>query len=391
MRQLALSPGFISICLLAPGFGFPNAATAGTNPNSNMSIVKTHFGTTRNSEDVDVFILKNANGLTAKVINYGAIIYSLEVPDAEGHFTNVTANCETVADYEKRSPCFGALIGRYANRIANGRFMLDGREIKLPLNGGKNHIHGGPRGFDKRVWKAEPVEGPDFVALKLSYLSKDGEEGYPGALTCTVRYELNNRNEWRMEYGAQTDKPTIVNIANHAYWNLAGAQSGDVLDHVLTLNADKYLPADETLIPTGELAPVKGTPLDFRTPHAMGERIRQITDKQFNGGYDHCLVVNHKSPGDLVSCARVKDPKSGRTMEVFTTAPGVQIFSANFPSGAFRGPNGYSYPSHCGLCLETQNYPDSPNKPQFPSPILRPGQTYHAVTIHKFGVEHQRP
>ena len=354
---------------------------------SKMSISKAPFGTTKDRKAVDLYTLKNGNGLTVKVITFGAIIYSLEAPDKSGHMDNLTANCASLADYEDRSPCFGAVIGRYANRIAKGRFSLDGHQYSLPLNGGENHIHGGPRGFDKQVWTAEPLQGTDFVGLKLTYTSKDGENGYPGNLHATVTYELNNRNEWKMEYSATTDKATPVNISNHAYWNLAGVYSGPVLDQVLTANAEKYLLADETLIPTGQIVPVEGTPLDFRKPHPIGERIHQIKEKQFNGGYDHCLVLDHKSPGDLALAAKLSDPKSGRTMEVFTTEPGVQIFSANFGPGAFTGPDGYSYPLHLGLCLECQHYPDSPNQPAFPSTILRPGETYHATTVHKFGVE----
>jgi len=354
---------------------------------SKMSISKAPFGKTKAGLAVDLYTLQNANGLTAKVITFGAIIYSLEAPDKDGHLANLTANCASVADYADRSPCFGAAIGRYANRIAKGKFSLDGHQYSLPLNGGPNHIHGGPRGFDKQVWTAEPLQGADFVGLKLTYLSKDGESGYPGNLQATITYELNNRNEWKMDYSATTDKATLVNISNHAYWNLAGVYSGTVLDQVLTVNADKYLLADDTLIPTGRIVPVEGTPLDFRKPHVVGERIGQIKDKQFNGGYDHCLVVNHKSPGDLSFAAKLEDSKSGRTMEVFTTEPGVQIFSANFGPGAFVGPDGYSYPRHLGLCLECQHYPDSPNQPDFPSTILRPGQTYHATTVHKFGIQ----
>lgn len=345
---------------------------------------KIPFGTTRHGEPVELYTLKNSHGLTAKVMTYGAILYSFEVPDAQGKLVNITLNRETLADYEKKSPCFGALLGRYANRIAGAKFPLDGREVQITRNAGPNHIHGGARGFDKRVWHAEPEMQKDSVGLKLTYTSPDGEEGYPGTLVCTVLYELNNQDEWRMEYSAKTDKATPVNLSNHAYWNLAGAQSGDVLNHVLTVNADQYLLANDQLIPTGRLAPVEGTPLDFRTPHSIGERIAQITGRQFGGGYDHCLVVKHSAPGKLDFCARLSDPHSGRTMEVYTTQPGVQLYSANFPAGAFEGLNGYAYPSHAGFCLETQHFPDSPNHPDFPSTILRPGETYREVTVHKF-------
>ena len=353
-------------------------------PAQEPTITKTPFGTTKDGQAVELYTLKNIHGLTAKVMTYGAIIYSFEVPDAKGVFTNITLNRETLADYEKKSPCFGALLGRYANRIAGAQFPLEGRPVSVTRNAGPNHIHGGARGFDKRVWNAQPVQTRDSVALRLTYTSKNGEEGYPGTLNCTVLYELNNQNEWKMDYTAQTDKATPVNLSNHAYWNLAGAQSGTVLDQILTVNADKSLLVDDALIPTGEMTPVDGTPLDFRTPHAIGERIGQIKGRQFNDGYDHCLVVNHAKPGDLAFSAKLKDPKSGRTMEVFTTQPGVQLFSANFPSGAFEGLNGYPYPSHAGFCLETQHFPDSPNHSNFPSTILKPGETYHETTVHKF-------
>jgi len=336
---------------------------------------------------VELYTLRNAHGLAAKVLTYGGILYSFETPDRKGQFTNVTANCENLNDYEQRSPCFGALLGRYANRIAGAKFTLDGKEISLPRNAGLNHIHGGIRGFNNRVWNAQEVRGEDFVALKLTYTSKDGEEGYPGTLSCTVLYELNNQNEWKMEYSAETDKPTVVNLSNHAYWNLAGAQSGTVLEHVLTVKSDTYLAADEALIPTGKFISVNGTPLDFREPHAIGERMGQITEKQFGGGYDHCFVLNHHTPADLTFCAKVIDPHSGRTMEVLTTQPGVQLFTANFASDAFTGPHGYRYPKHLGLCLETQHFPDSPNHAEFPSTVLRPGESYHAITIHRFGTE----
>jgi aldose 1-epimerase len=351
------------------------------------TVEKAAFGKTKDGQAVELYTLKNTKGITANVMTYGAIIYSLETPDREGHVANVTANRETLADYEERSACFGSLIGRYANRIARGEFSLDGKRYLLAKNGGPNHIHGGVKGFDKRVWKAEPSLNPASAALKLTYTSKDGEEGYPGTLACTVVYELTEQNEWKMNYSTETDKPTPVNLCNHAYWNLAGAYSGTVLHQVLVVNADKYLAVDETLIPTGEMLPVDGTPLDFRSPHAIGERIGQITGRQFGGGYDHCLVINRKLAGDLVLCAKLKDPKSGRTMEVFTTEPGVQVYSANVSSGSLTGPQGYAYPRHLGLCLETQHFPDSPNRPEFPSTIVRPGTTYRASTVLKFGVE----
>jgi aldose 1-epimerase len=352
---------------------------------SKMSIEKSSFGTASDGQPVELYTLRNANGLTAKVLTYGAVIYSLEVPDKDGKLANVTANLDTVSDYENRSPCFGAIVGRYANRIAKGRFVLDGKTYTLACNNGPNHLHGGIKGFNKRVWTAQRVEEKDAVGLKLSYTSKDGEEGYPGTLRATVLYQLNNQNEWRMDYTATSDKTTVVNLSNHAYWNLAGALSGTVLDQVLTLNADKYLPADEGLIPTGQLAPVDGTPLDFRSPHSVGERIDQIREKQFGGGYDHCFVIDRQHPGELVRCATLKDPKSGRVMEVWTTEPGVQIFSANF--AGLSGPHAYTYPKYLGLCLETQHFPDSPNQTQFPSTTLQPGQTFHPTTIHKFKIE----
>ncbi len=354
-----------------------------------LSIAKSSFGTTTDGRGVDLYTLENERAVRVKVLTYGAIIYSFETPDRNGRCTNLTANCASLTDYETRSPCFGALVGRVANRIARGRFTLDGQTFILPVNAAPNHIHGGVRGFAKRVWDARPTKTSDSVALVLTYTSKDGEEGYPGTLKCTVVYELNNRNEWKMDYTAQTDKPTPINLSNHAYWNLSGAESGDILNHVLQINADRYLLSDEHLIPTGEILPVEGTPLDFRSPRAVGERKAQIRGQQFGGGYDHCMVINHKNSGDMPFCARLSDPKSGRTMEVLTTEPGVQIFSANFSTGDLHSPSGYSYPKHFGLCLETQHFPDSPNKPQFPTTILRPGETFRSTTIHKFGIEHE--
>jgi len=387
MNNLFLCTGLTLLCLTAAPSGAADLSTDTTQRMaSEPTVQRAPFGSTRAGEAVEVYTLENGRGMRARVMTYGAIICSLEAPDRDGRLANVTLNRETLADYEEKSACFGSLIGRYANRIAKGKFSIDGRAYSLALNGGENHIHGGMKGFDKRVWKAEVVQDADSAGVKLTYTSRDGEEGYPGTLNCTVVYSLNRQNEWKMEYTAATDKATVVNICNHAYWNLAGAQSGTILDQVLTVNADLYLPADATLIPTGEFAPVAGTPLDFRSPHTIGERIAQFRESQFRGGYDHCLVVKRSHPGELVACARLEDPKSGRTMEVLTTAPGVQLYSANFPDGAISGPKGYAYLSHAGFCLETQAFPDSPNKPQFPSSILRPGETYRSTTIHRFGV-----
>ncbi|HWQ90023.1 MAG TPA: aldose epimerase family protein [Clostridia bacterium] len=373
-----------AFCLLiASTLGLGLSAQAATK----AGITREPFGTTADGKAVELFTLRNSKGVTAQVITYGAIIYSLEVPDRNGQFTNVMANRENLHSYETKGGGFGALIGRYANRIAGGNLVIDGKQFSLPLNNGTNHIHGGPNNFSKRVWSAEPLPRRNGAALKLSYTSADGEEGFPGKLECTVVYELNNRNEWKMDCTATTDKATVINLCNHGYWNLAGVNSGTVLDHTLKLYADKYVVVDEALIPTGKIAPVAGTPLDFRSARKIGERIGEIKEKQFNGGYDHCLVINQKKPGALTLCAEVKEPKSGRTMRVLTTEPGVQVYSANAPSGTHTGPNGYAYPKYLGLCLETQHYPDSPNQPGFPSTLLRPGQVFRSTTIHRFGVD----
>lgn len=353
---------------------------------ASLSVERSDFGTTTAGEAVDLYTLSNEKGVRLKAMNYGAIVYSLEVPDKNGIFTNVTANRPTLADYQSRSACFGAVVGRFANRIGGARFSIGGQEYQVTANAGKHHIHGGRRGFDKVVWKGTPQTKPNTVGVRFEYLSKDGEEGYPGNVRVSVTYELNNENEFRIEYSATTDKPTPINLSNHAYWNLAGAYSGDVLSHVLTLNCDQYLAVDEALIPTGVIAPVGDTPLDFRKPTMIGARMPEIKEKQFNGGYDHCFVLNQKGQGDLAFCARLVDPWSGRTMEVYTTEPGVQLFTANFGPGAFEGPNGYAYPRHLGVCLETQHFPDSPNKPHFPSTILQPGKTFTSVTVFRFGV-----
>jgi len=346
-----------------------------------MDVIKTAFGQTAEGRAVDLYTLRNASGLTARVMTYGATLIGVDAPDRNGQFANVTLYLDTLDDYLAGHPSLGSTIGRYANRIGDAKFTLDGREYRLAANNGKNHLHGGPKGLGVLVWKAEPVRGDNAVGVALSLVSPDGDEGYPGTLNAKVTYRLTNDNELRIEYEATTDKPTVVNLTNHAYWNLGGAGSGDVLDHVMTLAADRYLEVDEGLTPTGRLLSVKGTPLDFTTPQAIGARIAQAAI----GGYDHCFVLN-KAPGALERAARVEDPDSGRVMEVFTTEPSVQVYTAIHLSDKLRSRSGAYGKSHA-VCLEAQHYPDSPNKPSFPSTVLRPGETYRQTTIHKFGVK----
>ena len=314
-------------------------------------------------------------------MTYGATIISVETPDRHGRIENVTLSLDSLGDYLKGHPCLGSTIGRYANRIAKGKFSLGGRQYTLAINNGPNHLHGGLKGFDKVVWQAKPVQTDNSVGVAFSYESADGEEGYPGKLTAEVIYSLTDDNELRMEYSATTDKPTVVNLTNHAYWNLADGGRSDVLGHELTLNADYYLPVDAGLIPLGQPKAVQGTPLDFTQPRTIGARIDQL-----DGGYDHCYVLNKSEDGrgpDLA--ARVAAPASGRVMEVYTTEPGIQLYTANGLDGTLRA-RGRTYQKHAGFCLEAQHYPDSPNRPDFPSTLLSPGETYHQLTVHKFHV-----
>lgn len=350
------------------------------------NIEKSDFGKTQDGKNVVMYTLKNAKGLTVKVLNFGGVIYSFEVPDKDGKMVNVSANFEKVDEYETKRPYFGSLVGRFGNRIAKGKFTLDGKEYTLPINNGENALHGGLKGFDQKIWDVVPFWTADSSGLRMNYVSKDGEEGYPGTLRCEVIYELNDQNEWKMKYTATTDKPTVLNLTNHTFWNLAGAQSGTILDHELTLNADHVLPTDAGLIPTRELMKVEGTPYDFRQAHKIGERIGEIKEPQFAGGYDHCFVLNQKTPNQMVFCAKVKDPASGRVMEIQTTQPAVQFYSSNFMDGSTEA-FGHKYEKYSALCLETQHYPNSPNEPKFPSTVLRPGQVYQQTTIHKFSVE----
>ena len=345
-----------------------------------LKIDKQAYGKMPDGAVVDQYTLATGAGLTVKLITYGAMITAVETPDRHGTLSNITLHRDTLEDYLAGHPLFGCVVGRYANRIAGARFTIDGVEYRLAANSGSNHIHGGRTGFHKYVWKAEPVQNEDLVGVKLSHTSPDGDEGYPGELAVTVTYSVNGHQELKMDYTATTTKPTHVNLTNHAYWNLAGAGSGDVLGHEVVLNADKYLPPDQNLIPVGPPQGVQGTPLDFTSLRTIGQRIDQTSR-----GYDHCYVVK-KQPGDRLQWAvRVHDPTSGREMEVFTTQPGVQLYTANGlkmkdKSGKLR------YGNHAGLCLETQHYPDSPNRPDFPSTLLRPGETYRETTVYKFSV-----
>ncbi|MHC4572708.1 MAG: aldose epimerase family protein [Planctomycetota bacterium] len=349
-----------------------------------MDIKKEIFGKTPDGTEVELYTLNNANGLKARIMTYGAIVVSLEVPDRNGKLGDIALGFDTLEDYLKGHPYFGSIVGRHGNRIGKGRFTLDGVEYKLAANNGPNHLHGGIKGFDKVVWNAEPVRQNDAVGVKLTYLSKDGEEGYPGSLSCTVIYTLTNNDELKISYAATTDKPTPVNLTHHSYFNLAGQGSGDILGHELTLNADRFTPVDAGLIPTGEFRSVPGTPFDFTTSMAIGARINQDNEQlKFGLGYDHNFVLS-SGGRSLALAARVYEPTTGRVMEIHTTEPGIQFYSGNFLDGSNIGKGGKVYKHRYGFCLETQHFPDSPNKPQFPSVILKPGRKYAHVTVHKF-------
>jgi aldose 1-epimerase len=348
-----------------------------------MSIKTEPFGQTPDEQAVDLVTMTNPNGIEARIMTFGGIIVSIKTPDRNGKLADIVLGFDDLSGYTKEHPYFGAIIGRYGNRIGAGKFTLDGVEYKLAVNNGPNHLHGGIKGFDKVVWKIEDAKTTgDEAILRLGYLSKDGEEGYPGDLKCTVTYTLTADNELKMRYEARTDKPTVLNLTNHSYWNLAGQGTGDVLGHELVLNADRYTPVDEGLIPTGELKSVKDTPMDFTKPKAIGSRIKQVDI----GGYDHNFVLNGQT-GQMKLCAKVYEPKSGRTMEIRTTEPGVQFYTGNFLDGALTGKDGKVYQKHYAFCLETQHFPDSPNKPDFPSVVLRPGEKYDITTVHKFSAK----
>ncbi|WP_409070859.1 aldose epimerase family protein [Hymenobacter sp. HSC-4F20] len=342
------------------------------------------FGKTQDGTEVQLYTLTNTHGLKVSITNYGGTITSLLVPDKAGKLGDVVLGFDQVSGYQspeflKSGPYFGALIGRYGNRIKGGKFTLDGKEYTLAKNNGPNTLHGGKQGFDKVLWQAQPGTSAEGQTLTLTYLSKDGEEGYPGNLNVTVVYTLTNDNALKIDYSATTDKATPVNLTNHAYFNLGLGQTKDVLGHEVTIAADRYNVVDAGLIPTGELRPVKGTPFDFTTPHSIGERIGQVP-----GGYDHNWILNQTS--GLHTAATVYEPTTGRTMEVRTTEPGLQFYTGNFLDGTLKGKGGTVYGKHAGFCMETQHFPDSPNQPKFPTTILKPGQTLQSTTIYTFGV-----
>ncbi|RPJ37179.1 MAG: galactose mutarotase [Chloroflexi bacterium] len=359
---------------------------------SEAALKKQLYGTLTTGTPVYEFILTNANQVEVRVINLGGIITAVNVPDRAGAVRNVVLSYDNLADYETRNPFFGCVVGRYGNRIANGQFTLDGKTYQLATKDGKNHLHGGLKGFDKKVWDvAREISGPGEEGVELHYLSPDGEENYPGNLDVSLTYILTAQNELRIEYRATTDAPTVLNLTNHTYWNLAGEGSGTIYDNVLQLNADRYTPTDAGSIPTGELAPVEGTPMDFRAPKPISAGVRSDHQQIVYGkGYDLNWVVNRPSLDDqsLVKAAEVNETGSGRCMEVFTTEPGIQFYSGNFLGMmVFYGPSRLGYRQSDGLCLETQHFPDSPNQPNFPSTVLRPGGEYQSTTVYKFGVK----
>lgn len=342
-----------------------------------MEIAKVPFGTTADGKEVVLFTLTNSNGMVAKITNYGGILTSLLVPDKDGNLEDVVLGFDDLQSYLDGHPYFGAIVGRYGNRIAKGKFAVDGTEYTLAVNNGENHLHGGLVGFDKVVWSPEPFQEDGRRGLVLTYVSPDLEEGYPGNLTAKVTYTLTDRNELAIDYEAVTDKACPVNLTHHSYFNLTAGKR-DILGHEMMINADRYVVVDEGLIPTGELRAVQGNAMDFLSPHTIGSRIEQVS-----GGYDHSYVLNREDDG-MILAARVAEPGSGRVMEVYTTEPGVQFYTGNFLDGSLTGKNGIVYKKHHGFCLETQHFPDSPNQPEFPSALLRPGETYTHSTIYRF-------
>jgi aldose 1-epimerase len=368
---MALGPEFAAA---APGGNAQEAAKKGAH------VDKAEFGKMPDGTVIEAYTLYNTQGASAKVITYGATLTELHVPDKSGKMGDVVLGFDNLEGYLGQHPYFGGTIGRYGNRIAKGKFALDGKEYQLFLNNGPNSLHGGQVGFNRRVWKAEELKDKDGAAVRFSYLSKDGEENYPGNLNVSVTYTLTNTDELKLQYSAETDKDTVLNITNHSYFNLSGTDTGNILKYILYINADKYTPVDSTLIPTGEIASVTGTPLDFLKPTAIGARIGELKEI---GGYDHNYALNGKA-GTLRVAAKVTDPDSGREMEVLTTEPGVQFYSAIGLNGSIKGKGGVGYEKYGAICLETQHFPDSPNHPNFLSAVLKPGTKFYSETIYKF-------
>jgi aldose 1-epimerase len=367
------------ILLLAPSCINKKQPSENQKKSSAMTVTKRSFGSLH-GEEVHLFTLSNNAGFTVEITNYGGIVTSIITPDKNGNFDDVALGYDSLNGYLIETPYFGAIVGRVANRISGSQFTLDGKTYKLASNVENNHLHGGLVGFDKVLWKAETQIDDTTASLKLSYVSPDGEEGYPGNLSTTVVYTITRDNKLQIEYTATTDKPTPVNLSHHSYFNLSGTSGKNILDHVLYIDADRYTAIDSNLLPTGKLAPVENTPLDFRVPERIGSRIHKVP-----GGYDHNYVLNNK--GQFAKVAELYDEQSGRFMEVFTTEPGMQFYSGNFLNGSIVGEKGLVYQKHHGLCLETQHFPDAPNQPDFPSIILRPGETYKQFTVYRFGVK----
>ncbi|OIK03601.1 aldose epimerase family protein [Streptomyces monashensis] len=383
-RTVIAGAAAAGIAATALGTTTSAAAAAGAQGASGRKPVKEHFGTLADGTKVYRWSLENG-GTRLKVLSYGGIIQSLEIPDRHGRYANVSLGYDNLDAYVKGTTFFGATIGRYGNRIAKGRFTLDGKKYQLSVNDGVNSLHGGAKGFNTKVWDIEPFTDGSDVGLHLHYTSVDGEMGYPGTLRTKVTFTLTRHGDWRIDYEATTDRPTVVNLTNHTYYNLAGEGSGSIYDHELWLGAGRFTPTDSGLIPTGELAKVKGTPFDFTRPKPIGRDIRTghpqlVTAK----GYDHNFVLDKGVTARPEHVVTLRDPGSGRTLKIFTDQPGVQFYSGNFLDGTLVGPSGHTYRQGDGLALETQHFPDSPNEPTFPSTVLRPGRTYRTTTIHRF-------
>ena len=363
---------------------FTLTACASMDAGGELSVSSSRWGTLSDGRPVDLYVLKNASGMEARITNFGGIITHLFVPDAKGSSLDVVLGFDSLEPYLGKHPHFGCLTGRFANRIGGASFEIDAVRHNVTANSGKNHIHGGKESFARKLWDAQPVRKSGAVGVRMTLTSPDGEEGFPGKLSCEVTYLLNARNELSITYQATTDKPTVVNLTNHSYFNLAGEGGGSILDHELTLNSSKFTPTDDNLIPTGEIASILGTPLDFTSPQRIGDRIDDSFLPLRQGkGYDH----NYLIPGSgLRTAAKVREPKSGRIMTVRTTTPAVQFYTANHLNGV-KGKGGHTYSKRAGFCLETQHYPDSPNKPQFPSVVLRPGDEYQQTTVFAFSAE----